>query len=644
MPRKKPQANPKQRGRPAQQTPVHYDPRFARYEAKEIRAISTQRAYNAGRRLMREGQLAHGRLRGQRLEGTFPATAWWGVDHYRAAAILPPAGSPFDVTTVRFTCTCLDDDRPCQHAVALLLSFIERPGSIAEVPGVDQMLGNRSPEELVAIIGKMIEIHPDLESLIDLPPPVPGRSPNTATLDPGLVRSSVTNALEELNDLPLSLHGLESSELTRLLSLSLDYGNANLWADSSLILCELAEQALAASRDDEGLDDYERVFAQCDTGLSVCLTKQAELPETDRLDGEQRARVIRTLYNLWRLDPALDYPEEVLRYGPAAIAAAATTAEKVMVDQWMHNEEIVSPEHAQDLAEFAANLFRSSDDVDNEEVLAAYLDIELWDRVASTQLKLGRIDDAIATAKRHLSTVDQRTRFAAELALVDNGAHLAQAISHIEDYAWEIEGRSAEDDGEIESWLAYHYTRAGRAAEALRLADNWFRRDPCLEAWQCARDAASLPGQPDDAWSSRQGEMESQLKAREYWYDLVLIYASEGRIDDAMATLGQLQQQMMYDPYLYGEEELLALRIAVAEAQERADPEEAIRVYQEMVDQAIAGRTRDQYRQAMPPLARIKHVLERAGRHDEWAELIRGIREKHRNLRAFIEELNAADL
>jgi hypothetical protein len=390
-------------------------------------------------------------------------------------------------------------------------------------------------------------------------------------------------------------------------------------------------------------------LSQCDTGLSICLAKQAELSESDRLDSEQRERIIRTIYDLWRVEGDMDddeygdYVPEVVRYGPDAIARFATTAEKVNVDLWLHSEVISSPGKAADVADFEASLFGGENQA-SEELLAAYVEIELWDRVALTQLKLGRIDEGVATAKRHLRAVDELALFAAELARVDGPAHLPRAISLIEDHAWEIEGRNPEDDAQIEAWLAYHYTMDGRAAEGLRLADKWFSRDPTLEAWQTVRLAAALPGQPDDAWSSRQGTMESQLKAKELWYELVLVYADAGRIDDAVQAMGKVYQQSANDPFMFTESELMALRITVAEAQERIDPDGTIRIYRETVDSAIAGRTREMYQQAMPSLARIKFVLEREGREEEWKEMVRGIREKHRNLRAFIEELNAADL
>ncbi|HYI25942.1 MAG TPA: SWIM zinc finger family protein, partial [Thermomicrobiales bacterium] len=457
MPRKKKISTTAKRKQPAQGSqsrqpvPVHHDPRFAPYDASNLRAISSQRAYIGGRRLLRDGLLNNGKLRGQRLEGSFRTVAsWWGPDHYRAYAVLPLAGSAFDARSVASSCTCLEEQQPCQHAVALLLAWIERNETITELPGVDQLLGDRSPEELLAIIGKMIEIYPDLESVIALPPPVPGRSPNRATLSPGLIKSTVASALDAYSDVPLAMGGQEPSELTRILSLSVEYGNAGLWADSSLILCEVGEQAIAASRDDDGMGDYEQIFSQCDTGLSICLAKQAELPEPDRLDGEQRARIVRTLYDLWRVESDQDYDDygdvepEVVRYGPGAIANFATTAEKVKVDFWLHTEEISSPAHAAEVADFEASLFRG-DNQDHEELLAAYVEIELWDRVALTQLNLGRIDDGIATAKRHLRTVDELALFAAGLAQCESGAHLAQAISLIEDFGWEIEGRNPDD-------------------------------------------------------------------------------------------------------------------------------------------------------------------------------------------------------
>lgn len=653
MPRTKPKARPAKRAAPAKaaqssQSQPHRDPRFAPYEAKDVRTIAGQRAYNGGRRLLREGHLSQGRLRGQSLLGTFPSVTWWGTDSIQATVMLPPAGRSFEATSLSSSCTCLEE-RPCQHVVALLLAWIERNDTITEVPSIAETLAGRSTDELLAIITKMIDVHPELESVIALPPPVPGRAPNKTTLNPSLIKSSVASALRQMSQ-PIrspyawnAISAVNSEEMDRLLNLSLDYGHANLWADSVLILCEIAEQVVAASRDDEVIGLHDDLVIECDSGLATCLTRQAELPTVDRLDSNQRMRMIRALLELWRLDLLDPPPTGISRFGPSALALHATTSEKVEIDQWLHTMEIDGTFDVGMVSEFLTLLF-SHGEHDTGEMLARYREIELWDRVALTELDLGMVDEAIGTAKRHLRTIDGMTVFAAALAIAGNHQHLDQAISLIEDFAWEIEGRNADDDSLVGSWLAFHYTKAGRGPEALRLADEWFRQDPALEPWRCVKEAASLPGQPADAWSSREGAMEATLKQQHLWYDLTLIYADELRIEDALAAMTQVQEHLITDSPLDTEDVLNDLQIAIAEARERADPDGTIAIYMQSANQFLAMRTRENYQLAVRYLARIRYVLEQVGRSDEWTAMVQDIRQKNRTLRAFLEELNAADL
>jgi hypothetical protein len=286
----------------------------------------------------------------------------------------------------------------------------------------------------------------------------------------------------------------------------------------------------------------------------------------------------------------------------------------------------------------------SVENLDHEELLAQYRQAEIWDKVAMSLLKLGRIEEAIATAKRHLTSTDELTLFAAELSQVNDRAHLGRAITLIEDHAWEVEGRNADDDHRAETWLAYHYTMAGRAADAIPLADKWFARLPGLDAWRCVREASHLPGQPPDAWTSRREAMEAVLIANQQWWDLAFIRADDLRTDEALDAFGQVQAQLAEDPYLYTDDEMYALAVAIGEARERADPDGMIVLYQQVAGDHIKQRNRDSYRQAAQILARVRYMLEQQGRDAEWPEMIRQVREQHRSLRAFHEELVALDL
>ena len=77
----------------------------------------------------------------------------------------------------------------CKHAAALLLTRISAPETFTELAALEARLSERSLEELVTLISKMVDRHPDLKTLVAMP--TPGEA-----LDPNLIRRQVLSALE----------------------------------------------------------------------------------------------------------------------------------------------------------------------------------------------------------------------------------------------------------------------------------------------------------------------------------------------------------------------------------------------------------------------------------------------------------------
>jgi uncharacterized Zn finger protein len=80
------------------------------------------------------------------------------------------------------TCTCpYSFDGDCKHIVALLLTYLNTPQQFVERLPLEQALQERSKEELVALILKMLDKYPDLHNLVDHP--VPGKRKTDLNLD-----------------------------------------------------------------------------------------------------------------------------------------------------------------------------------------------------------------------------------------------------------------------------------------------------------------------------------------------------------------------------------------------------------------------------------------------------------------------------
>jgi uncharacterized Zn finger protein len=113
-----------------------------------------------------------------------------GKTYYRDEAILEPIrqgielrayseGSdykPYQVSATlakngiaETSCTCpYDHSGICKHVVALLLTYVHNPQAFRAIPPLEELLAERSKEELVAIISEMIKREPELISLVEL--------------------------------------------------------------------------------------------------------------------------------------------------------------------------------------------------------------------------------------------------------------------------------------------------------------------------------------------------------------------------------------------------------------------------------------------------------------------------------------------
>ncbi|HLA06599.1 MAG TPA: SWIM zinc finger family protein [Anaerolineales bacterium] len=67
-------------------------------------------------------------------------------------------------------CSCpVGDGGHCKHTVALLLTWVNAPGSFQEVESTDGILEKLSKSELIAVIKQMLEQELDFESLLEFP-------------------------------------------------------------------------------------------------------------------------------------------------------------------------------------------------------------------------------------------------------------------------------------------------------------------------------------------------------------------------------------------------------------------------------------------------------------------------------------------
>lgn len=130
----------------------------AKISTGQIRALASDQSYQRGQQYYRNNAVSRTTIRGNVIEG-----------HCQGSY-----ASPYRVQLdardgiQEFSCNCQYDwGGACKHVVAVLLAYANHPEQFADLPKSEDILAQRSKEELIALIRKMVDRYPDLQSLID---------------------------------------------------------------------------------------------------------------------------------------------------------------------------------------------------------------------------------------------------------------------------------------------------------------------------------------------------------------------------------------------------------------------------------------------------------------------------------------------
>ena len=163
------------------------------------------------------------------------------------------------------------------------------------------------------------------------------------------------------------------------------------------------------------------------------------------------------------------------------------------------------------------------------------------------------------------------------------------------------------------------------------MALEWQRRDfehcPALRSFQEPR----LLGEQLGAWPDVRSEAVEIAGRNKNAGLLVEIALDEGDVARALELLPQVAPARSY-------------RREVAEAAEAKYPREAIKLYQEMAETAIAEKQRKGYAYAARLLRRMKELHERLGDSAGWTTNYSALKNRYANLPALQDELRKAAL
>ena len=629
----------------------------------DLRGYTDTNSLSNGKSYYRNGYISRTTLRGATLAGLCQGSSG---GPYRVEAELVPADASEPGPVAAWNCSCPRGGF-CKHVVALLLAWIGAPGRFVPRREVGELLASKSREELLGLLADILERHPELLDYVEaaLPAPTPAAAPGQGTrptLDRAQIEAQVRQAFDEGEDDygHYDRYGdweegasVDIAVLTRLRRSADEYAAAGRWADAQLVYTAIIEGATSRSEGDYYDEEGEAlgVIGECVAGLTRCLEAQEALSPQDRLAARPREALLRTLYDAW--SHSLNYGPEETDQVPDLIARLGTAEERAAVEGWLRGAlgpggTYGRPEVRRAVVAFLLVL-REAEGVDDEVLREEYQAAGLWDEVAEIELRLGRVDEALATARQWLSAPAETLRFA-ELLLAGGGAQIERAFAFVEERLRAVGARPNQDIGSRDAdtyltWLGQQYGLHGRPDRALELAWRRLRAAPNEQTYAAVKAAATLPGQPAALWPGERRKLLLLLEERGLWGVLVNIFLDEGEVGEALTALGELEQRPA-NPAIgyYGHWQLGDHRLRVAQAAEQDYPERAIGLYRQIAQHHIDQRNRNHYQQAAEYLSRARGLYDHLGRYEEWREFIRDLRDRHRTLRALRDELNARKL
>lgn len=576
---------------------------------EQIRDWTDGRSFSRGLDYFRNGAIKHPRRDGMTLKAECQGSA---PRPYRVEMTLNDTGVSSGF------CSCpVGHGGHCKHGVALLLTWLHSPESFTESVSQKRSLEERSREELIQLIIQMIDRYPDLETLLEMP--APGAGQRGETVDPAVIRAQLSDALEADDDGQWGYGVVDTSKLFLVAEQGDAYAAAGDWRNAATVYATVALEILDSYEelyDDEG--EYLMVVDKCAADLIQCL-RNLNGPE-DRLD------ILETLYSIYRWDidaGGVGAGDEAY----VGLIEESSAGEKNAVAQWVRQDLAQIGDHGSTWRRQAFGGFLLTlemDEMDDEAYLSVCRETGRTLDLVKRLLDLERVDEA-ATEAANASDWDL-TRM----------ADIFHATGHGDVVARIIESRPVnERDLRPLAWLLTYRRETGDLSGALAVAQQIFERQEWLENYRTVRDIAQEAGLLEEVTAP----ILRQLAADQKYRLLTEIYLSEGEIDRALAAFAQAEA---HEQQGFGRVGLANLRLRVAGAAEKERPDAAIPIYVRTVEQLIAARGRDNYRQAAAYLMRLQSLYRQMDREAEFAALALRLREENRNLPAMKDEFNRA--
>ncbi len=574
-------------------------------DESDVRDWVGEAALARGRLYVAEGRVAfprrEGRLLSASLRGSLPTP-------YDVEVQV----SPSRIEAAYCTCPVGGDGR-CKHVAAVLLTWLQDPAAFVSPEDLVRALAERPSGELATIILKMVRRHPDLRSLLELPP-VSGR--HTTPPDPEALRRAVSEAFARGRYDAWREGETVASDLTDFLDLAASYRARDDWRAAALVYQAIASAIMERYEavEDEGSHLASVLVVSID-GLGNGLAAAADAAERQALMG-----FLLQAY-LWDTrEFGLGVDERVRE----ALLSHATAEERHLLSGWAW-EAMPAGATAFDVYVRRA-VGRLMLDLDGETLpdplyLSLCREAALWGDMVARLLDRGRLEEALRVVA---GASDADLLPLADLLV--RAGHPREAHDLVVDRA-----ASGRDDRPIE-WLKDQARASDDPVAERDLAAQLFWRQPSLERYQELRELSQRLGR----WEQERTEVVERLATEGRYRLLLSIALSE---QDLEAALGYADAGP-----LPGDPAEFDLHVDIARLAEAGRPHDAIRLYLSYVAALVHSRGRPAYAEAARVLKRVRRLYGRLGEVPAWEAWFAQFRGEHRRLRALQEELTGAGL
>ena len=159
----------------------------------DVRAWLGQKEIDKGRPYAQRGALLRLRVQEGVLKGDCLGSA---ARPYRVEVRLKDTGVQTSIHSANCSCPVGDGGR-CKHTAALLLTWIDFPELFTEVEAMTASLDAYSKEDLIALVSRMVERVPELETLVETSAPNLTETPVSAAAIKAQVQGLLGNVTYE---------------------------------------------------------------------------------------------------------------------------------------------------------------------------------------------------------------------------------------------------------------------------------------------------------------------------------------------------------------------------------------------------------------------------------------------------------------